>query len=176
MKDIVGYEDRYSVSIDGLVYSKKKDKYLKPWKNTYGYWIVALHKDLQQKTFQIHRLVADAFVDGDKSLTVNHKDMNKDNNNSHNLEWISRGENITHGHDNGCYDESNRIKRLGIDELVGTYVKGVEILSIHREKGRIFYDFKCIECGTDVRRRREDITSGTLKVSCISCSAKLRRR
>ena len=47
----------------------------------------------------VHRLVAIAFVPGDQSLTVNHKDLVRSNNAATNLEWLSYGENIKHSYD-----------------------------------------------------------------------------
>lgn len=44
----------------------------------------------------VHRAVALHFVDGDKSLQVNHKDGNKLNNHYSNLEFISCKDNINH--------------------------------------------------------------------------------
>jgi len=46
----------------------------------------------------VHRIIAKLFVPGDKSLTVNHKDMNKANCGASNLEWITHSENHLKGH------------------------------------------------------------------------------
>src|SRR5579872_3039077 len=46
-----------------------------------------------RKFVSVHRLVAIAFVPGDTSLDVNHKDMNKANNKADNLEWVTHSEN-----------------------------------------------------------------------------------
>jgi len=51
----------------------------------------------------VHRLVAKAFVPGDFTLTVNHKDTNKLNNCSVNLEWLTLGDNIRHAAKRGLY-------------------------------------------------------------------------
>jgi len=45
-----------------------------------------------------HRLVAIAFVPGDQSLTVNHKDCARDNNVATNLEWVTMGDNHRHSY------------------------------------------------------------------------------
>ena len=50
--------------------------------------------------FNVHRLVAICFVEGDVSLTVNHIDGNKLNNVYTNLEFISAKDNIKHAWDN----------------------------------------------------------------------------
>ena len=46
----------------------------------------------------VHRLVAIAFVPGDQSLTVNHKDLARDNNVATNLEWLSYSDNHRHSY------------------------------------------------------------------------------
>jgi len=48
----------------------------------------------------VHRLVALAFVEGDHSLEVNHKDLDKMNNRPDNLEWVTHAANIRHGQEN----------------------------------------------------------------------------
>lgn len=46
----------------------------------------------------VHRLVAIAFVPGDQSLTVNHKDLVRSNNAATNLEWLSYSDNHRHSY------------------------------------------------------------------------------
>lgn len=49
-----------------------------------------------KKRYSIHRLVAEYFLDGPISETVNHKDFNKLNNKICNLEWLTQKDNIKH--------------------------------------------------------------------------------
>ena len=94
-KDIQGYEGLYQVSNLGNVRSlnwrntgEVRNLYLKPHKQ--GYLQVELHKDSERKMFTVHRLVAVHFVEGfDKDKVVNHKNENKTDNRSDNLEWVS---------------------------------------------------------------------------------------
>ena len=52
-------------------------------------------------TKKIHKLVAIAFYGVCKDKEVNHKDGDKKNNNSDNLEYVTRSENVKHAFDNG---------------------------------------------------------------------------
>lgn len=62
-----------------------------------GYRGVNLFKNGRCKRFNIHRLVAMAFVNNENGLPeVNHKDGNKLNNHWQNLEWCTRQENAIH--------------------------------------------------------------------------------
>ena len=99
---IKGFE-RYSVSECGEVFGIRGK--LKPCFDKRGYKRVWLY-DSEGKRFEkyIHRLVAECFVDGDKSLTVNHKDGNKVNNHKSNLEWISNADNLRHSFAEGLRD------------------------------------------------------------------------
>lgn len=57
----------------------------------------------------VHRLVAQAFIPNPENLPeVNHKDRNKLNNNSYNLEWVTRLGNAQHLKRTGGYDNMPR--------------------------------------------------------------------
>ena len=112
---VKGYEDLYAVSDRGRVKRIAKRTW-NPGRG--GYWWtcrerilkqrvngdylkVWLCQDGKQKLKKIHRLVAEAFVPGDHSLTVNHIDGDRLNNTPSNLEWISHSDNVRHQHANG---------------------------------------------------------------------------
>ena len=61
-----------------------------------GYQFVVLGRGSSARL--VHRLVAAAFVDGDCSLQVNHKNGVKTDNRAENLEWISCSDNIRHSY------------------------------------------------------------------------------
>ena len=121
--DAVGYEGLYQVSDKGRVKSLAKREYggarnrirselfLKQHKNRKGYPMVTLRKEGVRKTYSVHRLVAKAFVPNVfNKPQVNHKDMDRANNNASNLEWMTGSENIIHGFANNCnrkYKASN---------------------------------------------------------------------
>lgn len=101
-KDILGYEGYYQISSYGNVYSiprnKTKGGLIKPSFSTSGYLITHLSKNGVVKTFQIHRLVAEHFLENPDSLPeVNHKDECKTNNCVWNLEFCTRKYNQNYG-------------------------------------------------------------------------------
>lgn len=69
-----------------------------------GYLVVILHKHGSFYQRQVHRLVAEAFIENPYDLPqVNHKDTNKHNNCVENLEWITNYDNMQHAIGHGCY-------------------------------------------------------------------------
>lgn len=100
-KDVKGYEGKYQISNFGNVKSlnynnMKKEKLLSFWKSKYLY--VNLYKNNKGKSFQVHRLVAEAFIPNPDNLPeVNHKDEDKLNNNVSNLEWCTTKYNCNYG-------------------------------------------------------------------------------
>jgi hypothetical protein len=110
-KDIAGYENLYQVSNMGNIKSlgngnsnnsnNSKEKTLKLSKNRDGYLKVDLCKEGKVKTYQVHRLVAEAFIENPNNLPqVNHRDEDKTNNASGNLEWCTPKQNINYGSHN----------------------------------------------------------------------------
>ena len=99
-RDIKNYEGHYQVSNFGRVKSIKfgKEIILKPVTDRHGYLLVSLWKNNKQKTYKVHRLVAEAFIDNTDNLPqVNHKDENPLNNNVNNLEWCNSKYNCNFG-------------------------------------------------------------------------------
>ena len=113
LKLIDGFDDYY-ISPDGTIYSTKYSKrynhegklrLLKPRTHPSGYLYAGLFKGVgsskQRLWRRVHRLVVETFIgpiaDG---LEVNHKDLNKHNNNVSNLEIVTRRQNIIHFHAN----------------------------------------------------------------------------
>lgn len=88
MKDIKNYEGKYAITQQGQVWSYLSNKFLKPYrtKKNQNY----LSVQLQGKNFQIHRLVAEAFIPNPQNKpTVDHIDKNPSNNNVKNLRWAT---------------------------------------------------------------------------------------
>ena len=106
-KDINGYENMYQVSNYGRVKSLNRivksswgtpkmlnEKIIKEIIDSLGYSRLSLSKNGKVKAHKIHRLVAEAFLEGNG--VVNHIDGNKQNNNVLNLEFCTAKQNNAH--------------------------------------------------------------------------------
>lgn len=97
----VGSNDNYIVSNTGKIRRIGSDKdhsvhYSK------GYQVVDLYKEGKRKTKRVHRLVAEEFIPNPYGKPeINHIDGNKENNDSSNLEWVTKQENIKHEWETG---------------------------------------------------------------------------
>ena len=93
---------KYDVSSNGRIKNVITGKILKPGRNPKGYLLITLYKNGKPHIKKIHRLVADAFYDGEhEGLEVNHIDGDKTNNCIWNLEWCTGSENIKHSYELG---------------------------------------------------------------------------
>lgn len=133
-KDIKDYEGYYQVSNLGNVRSLKFNKItpLKPYKNVarHGYLEVYLRLPGSKKTFKVHRLVAQAFIENPDNLPqINHKDENKENNCVDNLEWCTNKYNINYG---TCIEKITKAVSMKIaqyslsGELIATFDSQIE--------------------------------------------------
>ena len=113
-KDCLGYETYFKVSTYGQIYSKRTNKILKLCIGKTGYYIFCTRFDGRlgkAKCFKVHRLIAQTFMKNtDNKPFVNHKDLNKLNNNISNLEWVTAKENLLHAIENGALDLTNLIE------------------------------------------------------------------
>ena len=121
-KDIPGFSGIYQASTLGRIRtapgkttsnSKCKQRVwqsriLKPKGNKTTGYQVTLWLNGWSKTFLVARLVCATFK-GESSLTVNHIDGNRFNNNIDNLEWLSLADNIKHGFENNLYPQKGCI-------------------------------------------------------------------
>ncbi len=109
-RDIDGFDNRYMVSNIGRVKTKeftytlygknqvKPEHILKTTVRKDGYCKVNLGGYRNQKTLNLHRLVAIAFIPNPQNLPcINHKDENPSNNTVENLEWCSYKYNNNYG-------------------------------------------------------------------------------
>lgn len=106
---IKDYEGEYIISSSGEVFCaidnkrqlKQTPSYKIVQKDKNGYLRVSLYKNRKAQSKQIHRLVAEAFIENEENKPcINHKNGNKEDNSVNNLEWVTYSENIQHAYDN----------------------------------------------------------------------------
>lgn len=101
---VVGYEEIYSISNMGNVFSIRNNIILKPMKDHKKYLVVDLRNKGHRKTRKIAHLVIEAFLGKrPKGYEVNHKDGVKSNNRIINLEYVTPIENIRHSYRIGLH-------------------------------------------------------------------------
>lgn len=89
-------KERYTKAKDNMIIHRK-EKVLKQLIDMKGYHYVRLYNENGFKNIKVHRLVANAFISKiDGKDCINHKDGNKNNNKSSNLEWCTILENNRH--------------------------------------------------------------------------------
>jgi NUMOD4 motif/HNH endonuclease len=90
--------EMYSVSNKGQVRNDLRNRILNLFP-VGGYLMVNLSSNGKKKLLYVHRLVGLVFVDNPNMYPeINHKNGKKDDNNSENLEWVTRSENIKHAY------------------------------------------------------------------------------
>ena len=145
-KPVVGYLGFYEISNLGRVKSLKdnlgrdRELILKPQKRKDGYFTI----ELKRSTKFLHRIVAEAFIPNPENKPqVNHKDSNRENNQTGNLEWVTASENILHGykygnikptrHRLGAQTGEGEFRQIYLDQRRNRWVASVEYLN---EKGK----------------------------------------
>ncbi len=106
-----GFETRFKISNAGTLISingRSLGEVIMPCTiDSYGYKSTTLRSNGRRWYVRVHTLVALHFVENcqpDKYDTVNHKDGNKLNNWYSNLEWCTRGMNMSHAFKIGLAD------------------------------------------------------------------------
>jgi len=118
--DIEGYEGFYQVSNFGNVKSLRRivkqgwgyriipERILNKTTNK-GYQYVGLYLNGSNKTYLVHRLVANSFIENKKNKSqVNHINCDKTDNKITNLEWCTPKENMKHAKENNLIKKVSR--------------------------------------------------------------------
>ena len=137
------YRGLYQVSNFGRVKSLwfDKEKILKQTQKENGYLCVNLHMNKKQKTFLIHRLVANMFISNPESKPeINHLDEDKTNNKFDNLEWCTREYNTNYGTHN------KRVAKTLSHKVVGYSLTETKVIILQSaEQGKkIGFSSECI--------------------------------
>lgn len=145
-KPVTGYAKEYQVSSFGRVRSLDRICYHKDGKSTRrsgrilkqclraGYPFVDLRGKSGSLQISTHRLVAQEFcIKHEGCDVVNHKDGNKTNNTSSNLEWTTHAGNRQHAEDSGLWSPS-RGEAVGSSKLTEEDVDQIRRLIISGER------------------------------------------
>lgn len=153
-KDVVGYEELFSISNRGRLFSKRTNRILKlnPVNGYMAHVTKIGGRRGVNKCLKIHQLVAKAFKENPNSYTiVNHIDGNKFNNCEDNLEWVTVSENVQH-----AYREGLIIPRRGEDASNATLTE--EMITFCKEN----YIPRDREFGIAAMSRRFGVKRATL--------------
>lgn len=92
----------YSVSPDGQIYNNVRNTKLKQSVDINGYRYFDIPINSKRTRLYTHRLVARLFNQKKKYCNiVNHKNGNKQDNNAHNLEWVTKRQDVMHMYSTG---------------------------------------------------------------------------
>ena len=106
-----------------------KERIINPFVSKYGYLIVGLSKNGEEKKYPVHRLVAEAFIPNPENKPeVNHKFGIKLDNRASQLEWNTRSENEQHAYNTGliklrCGERHQNSKKVLQFDLQGVFIK-----------------------------------------------------
>lgn len=118
-KIIPGYNNRYSVSNLGRVWSDSTCRILTIFPTNLGYCRVNFTTNGKCNAHLLHRLVAQAFIQNpDNKPEVNHKDGDKSNNKSDNLEWSTSSENKIHAREIGILSMGTSRPDAKVNEFI----------------------------------------------------------
>jgi len=136
-KPVVDFEGLYEVSDMGRVRNARTGRMRKlvpGW--CAEYLAVQLSKDNHETNFQVHVLVASAFLGpAPEGLEVNHKDGNKGNPKLLNLEYLTRSDNLKHAYRTGLripnvpFGENHHAATLDHRQIQSLKEKRIEGLS-----------------------------------------------
>jgi len=171
-------------SLKRVIKTKNGREYIKPQKimsqsdNGHGYKTVMLSTPLREKPYRayIHRLVMEVFK-GKKSLEVDHKDENKNNNKISNLRYCTSREN-KHFYHNKNKSSSNYIGVSYLTELkkysstikiervsynLGYFDKEIKAAEAYKKALKYWKDYKKIPYIKIFYGKRDPKTTGIIK-------------
>lgn len=139
-QDIPSLKGRYQVStkcrIRSLVYrfdfKRKKPKIITQFLTRNGYCTCILRGTKEsgyKKLYKfVHRLIGETFIPNPDNLeTINHKDLDKENNEPYNLEWLSYADNNKHAWDNGVFDGNTPLSKDDISDIYNSDLRMMDL-------------------------------------------------
>ncbi|AYF44566.1 hypothetical protein BALOs_1565 [Halobacteriovorax sp. BALOs_7] len=146
--------EKYNVSQNGKVFSKRRGRYLKMRPTPAGYiqCTISLNHNSNLSMY-VHRLVALFHVKNPSKLdSVNHIDGNRGNNKSDNLEWVSHKQNHirrSQRNSNGTFGANFCPRQKKWKAVIqingGSYHKEVEANNKYNEMHKIIYGYNVFE-------------------------------
>ena len=144
VKDIIGFEGKYTISSIGEIFSIKSNKLLKNSTCNQGYPMAKLFisydritKKREYKYVRVHRLVATHYLPNPDELPmVNHLNGNKLDNSVANLEWCTARQNVHHAIATGLVIPKPKL--LSAKQLAtcrSNYIKGIPIKDMAKKYG-----------------------------------------
>lgn len=118
-KDIPEWEDAYSISNIGRIWSKKMKHFIAIRTSNHGYLTADLFTRrkgvVRRKKIYVHRVVAQCFVPNPQNKPiVDHIDNDKTNCVYTNLQWVSNSENVKKGYLQNKEYRRNKFKKCPV--------------------------------------------------------------
>jgi len=180
-KPIPGYPE-YDIYSDGQVFSKKRNKFLKPTPLNRGYYGITLYGLAGRRVFSRHRLVCTTFnpVPNMRYLTVDHINGVAGDDYASNLEFVTIKENIRRFYRNGGIRINNRavcvlfvntgsVKTYTNVNVCAKYLglhKDTVLARLHSRFGRLYPDMTAIKYDNDDREFLNYPNPKKLRNSC----------
>jgi len=125
-----GKETNYLISNYCTIKNKKTKKERKPYIGKNKYQQINLSINGKQHTFNVHKLIADAFIENPNNYPIiNHKngelnDNGRLNNCVNNLEHTTYSHNIQHAYDTGLRNDKGKLSNLNVysEELINKII------------------------------------------------------
>lgn len=150
--EIQGYPD-YLIYDDGRVFSKKKNRFMKQYKNYKGYLQIRLCNDGGRKNFRVHRLVGLHYIPNPENKPmIDHINRERDDNRKENLRWATDSENQQNR--NVSHNNKLGIKNICYDKSHNRYLYDKIMNGVRHQKY-----FKTLEEAIDYKNQFEDLTS-----------------
>lgn len=134
LKAIQGYDECYSASDDGRIFSHHINRWLTPARHKdVEYQHVSLWRAGEGRSFYVHRLIAETLIPNPLSKPeVNHKNGDRQDNKINNLEWVTSSENSIHAVQLGLRIYTNKLTRQEFEDCLEDVINGESYLSLSK--------------------------------------------